>query len=84
MRTPLENETACFQGLWPTFDAFAGDAGVKSGTAQVWRHRNAIPRHAFSTIAFNGAKRGIGEGKTHDKRFVYLMRELEALAEVAA
>jgi hypothetical protein len=52
-----------FQRRWPSFQAFADDAGVSYGLAQTWRTRNMIPADYDFDIAEKGAGRKIGSFK---------------------
>jgi hypothetical protein len=54
------NEITAFQRRWPSYGAFAEDAGVSYGTAQQWRFRNSINAEHDQRIALGAVRRGIG------------------------
>ena len=54
------NDATAFQQRWPSYRAFAEDAGVSYGTAQQWRYRNSINADHDESIAVGAVRRGIG------------------------
>jgi hypothetical protein len=50
---------------WPSLTAYAGDLGIRYGTAQVMRYRGSIPAKYWKRVVAAAARRGI-EGVTLD------------------
>ena len=44
---------------WPSLTAYAGDIGVRYGTAQVMRYRGSIPAKYWKRVVAAAARRGI-------------------------
>ena len=61
--TSTDNAVTAFQKRWPSFQAFADDAGCSYGSAQLMRYRNAIPPKYDLAIAKAAARRRIGKQK---------------------
>jgi hypothetical protein len=59
-KAPIMNDAEELQSRWPSFAEFASGAGVSTGTAQVWRHRDSIPGRYHFAIATDAARRGLG------------------------